>query len=79
MGTLSERGDAPVTLTGDGKRLVEWWLQADDDDRATLRGWVDARVSHADIADRLTADGCTISRGTVCNGLRLLRRAHWAP
>lgn len=85
MGALAEAGDdvtpsPAASLTGEGKRLVEWWLEkADDDDRRTLRRWVDAGLSQHDIADRITATGFPISRATVHKGIRLLRRAQWAP
>ena len=81
MGALAEQGDAevPTAERGEGKRLVDWWRDvADDDDRDLLRGWVDSNVPHYVIADRLSASGYPISRGTVQVGIRRLRSTEWA-
>lgn len=81
MGALAEQGDVdvPATATGEGARLVSWWRDvADDDDRALLRAWIEAKVPHRVIAERLTASGFRIARHTVREGIRLLRSTEWA-
>lgn len=81
MGALADLDldDADAAVTGTGKRLVEWWNAADDDDRAAFRAWVDAGLSRRVLAERLTAAGFPISLHTVSFGLRLLRRLpEWA-
>lgn len=81
MGALSDLDvdDVGPGITGLGRRLVEWWQQADDEDRATFRAWVDAGVSCLTLAERLTASGWKVSQHTVMYGLRRLRKAEWAP
>lgn len=83
MGALAELGDDdiadPVILRGEGSKLVQWWLDADEDDRALLRRWVDAGIAHNIIAERLTTSGTPIARHTVGAGVRTLRRNQWAP
>jgi hypothetical protein len=87
MGALSELADdVPLPQTGGpGGRLLEWWAQADDADRALLQEW--ARIVDSSgrlavpadvIAEKLTAAGCPIAGKTVIYGLRRLRRTEWA-
>jgi hypothetical protein len=75
VGTLTELDVDDVTpATGTGAKLVNWWRDADTDDRATLRRWDAAGVGSNVIAERITAAGFPISQHTVMYGLRLLRR-----
>jgi hypothetical protein len=79
MGTLSELPDevALPTTKGPGQALVDWWADADDDDRALLRSWIDGKVPRLIIAERLTAAGCPISESTLSYGIRRLARTAW--
>jgi hypothetical protein len=81
LGVLTELGEdeTPPTMFGHGQKLVRWWRDADDEDRATLRRWVEEGVPSRIIADRLTAAGFPIGTSTMRDGVRLLRRTHWEP
>lgn len=80
MGTLAttDDDDEPTAdVRGKGRALVVWWDNADDEDRSTLREWVEGGVNGRVIAERLTRDGTPLAQGTITDGLRLLRRHRW--
>lgn len=79
MGSLVEQGTDPIEprWSGEGQKLIDWWVYADAEDRALFHRWVDESVALRIIADRLTAAGFPMCKQTVASGIRRLRSSEW--